>query len=64
MKGLILLLLALVVIVTMTGVLFWFFRRLRRIEAELWGAKQQEAVQAAAATAADAVADGEGKGTR
>ncbi|HAS81280.1 MAG TPA: hypothetical protein DCS43_01025 [Verrucomicrobia bacterium] len=58
MNGLILLVLALVVIATMTGVLYGFFRRLRRIETELWGEKQREAVQAAAEAAADGATNG------
>ena len=47
MKNIMMLALALVVVATTSGVLYWFFRRLRRIEEELWGAKRQEAFETA-----------------
>jgi len=50
----IMILLVLTVIATAVGVLYWFFRRLRRIEEELWGAKRIEAAETAEAAAAEA----------
>ena len=44
-------LLSFIVIVSTGGVLFWFFRRLRRIEDEVWGSKRAEAAQTARAVA-------------
>ncbi len=48
----IMILLVLAVIGISVGVLYGFFRRLRHIEAELWGAKQAEAAETADARAA------------
>lgn len=39
--------LVIAVIATTAGVLYWFFRRLHRIEQELWGTKRQEAEETA-----------------
>lgn len=39
----VMLILVLAVIATATGVLYWFFRRLHRIETDLWGEQRQEA---------------------
>lgn len=50
----IMMLLVLAVIGTAVGVLYGFFRRLRHIEAELWGAKQAEAAETAETEAAEA----------
>jgi hypothetical protein len=47
-------LLVLAVIGISVGVLYGFFRRLRHIEEELWGAKQAEAAETAEAEAASA----------
>ncbi len=45
----VMLMLVLAVIATAAGVLYWFFRHLRRIEAELWGSKRKEAADTALA---------------
>ncbi len=50
--------LSLVVILSTAGVLFLFFRKLRRIEEELWGSKREEAAETARA-AAETEAKGE-----
>ncbi len=49
----IMMLLVLAVIGTAVGVLYGFFRRLRHIEEELWGAKQAEAAETAEAEAVE-----------
>jgi len=41
--------LSLAVLGSTGGILFWFFRKLRRIEEELWGSKKEEAHQTAIA---------------
>ncbi len=41
------LILVVLVVASCTGVIMVFFRRLRRIETELWGAKQREADETA-----------------
>ncbi len=41
----VMLILVLLVIATSGGVLFWFYRRLNRIEIELWGDKRREAAR-------------------
>jgi hypothetical protein len=46
----ILLLLVLAVIGTSAGMLYWFFRRLQKIETELWGKKRDEAAETAASS--------------
>ena len=48
----IMILLVLAVIGISVGVLYGFFRRLRLIEAELWGTKQAEAAETAETKAA------------
>lgn len=45
--------LSLLVVLTSSGVLFWFFRRLRRIEWELWGEKRREAAETASTVPED-----------
>lgn len=47
----VMILLALAVVATAVGVLYWFFIRLGRIEEEHWGTKRQEAVDTALAEA-------------
>ncbi len=49
MANIILLMLSLAVLGSTGGILFWFFRKLRRIEEELWGSKKEEAHQTAIA---------------
>ena len=51
MPNVFMILLSFIVIVSTGGVLFWFFRRLRRIEDEVWGSKHAEAAQTARAVA-------------
>ena len=51
MANLFLLLLSLIVIGSTGGILIWFFRRLKRIEDELWGSKRAEAAETALAVA-------------
>ena len=58
MANIIMLILTLAVIGSTTGVLFWYFRKLRRIEEELWGSKRKEAHETAVA-AAEAEAEAE-----
>lgn len=50
----IMMLLVLAVIGTAVGVLYGFFRRLRHIEEQLWGAKQAEVAATAEAEATQA----------
>jgi uncharacterized protein HemY len=47
MANILMLVLSLVVVLATGGVLFWFFRRLNRIEEELWGKKRREASETA-----------------
>ncbi|MBT3194839.1 MAG: hypothetical protein HN341_20020 [Verrucomicrobia bacterium] len=47
MANILMIALSLAVLATAGGVLFWFFRRLRRIEDELWGTQRQEAAETA-----------------
>ncbi len=49
----IMLILVLAVIGTAASVLYWFFRRLKRIETELWGDKRREATDTAQSLAAE-----------
>jgi uncharacterized membrane protein len=53
----ILLILVLAVIATAAGVLYWFFRRLWRIEEDHWGVKRREAAATAQAEADAAAAN-------
>jgi hypothetical protein len=47
MANMFMLLLSFIVIASTGGVLFWFFRRLKCIEGELWGSKRAVAAQTA-----------------
>ncbi len=51
MANVILLMLTLAVLGSTGGILFWYFRKLRKIEEELWGSKKEEAHQTAIAAA-------------
>jgi hypothetical protein len=51
MANIIMLILTLAVIGSTTGILFWYFRKLRLIEEELWGSKRKEAHDTAVAAA-------------
>ncbi len=53
MRNMFMVLLSLAVVLTAAGVLFWFFKRLKRIEDDLWGTKRQEAAETAKAATAD-----------
>jgi len=44
MAGMMMLLLSLLVVATTGGMLFWFFRKLRKIERDLWESRRQDAL--------------------
>ena len=62
MPNVIMLGLLIVVIATSVGVYFWFTRRLRLIEDELWGVKRQEAETVARQSENDETQAGEDSG--
>jgi hypothetical protein len=47
MANMFMILLSLIVIGSTGGILIWFYRRLKRIEDELWGSKREEAAETA-----------------